>query len=128
MGTHSTCSLGRFSNGLLKDCAVMLCRRFARRSLQTKSIKCYKEHYSIILMENQICSCSSFGLRDTINNQTIKLKIILSLTLLLLLFTISTYLYRMTISVIETAINIGPVFTTERTATTPGTSRPTLFK
>ena len=48
MGTHSTCSLGRFSNGLLKDCAVMLCRRFARRSLQTKSIKCYKEHYSII--------------------------------------------------------------------------------
>ena len=34
----------------------------------------------------------------------------------------------MTISVIETTINLGPVFTTERTATTPGTSRPTLFK
>ena len=77
-------------------------------------------------IEKQICSCSSFGLRDTINNQTIKLKIISSLTLLLL-FTILTYLYRMTISVIETAINKGPVFTTERTGTTPGTSRPTLF-
>ena len=38
MSTHSTCSLRRFSNGLLKDCAVMLCRRFARRSLQTKFI------------------------------------------------------------------------------------------
>ena len=42
---------------------------------------------------------------------------------------ISTYLYRMTISVIVvTAINMGPVFTTQRTATTPGTSRPTLFE
>ena len=41
---------------------------------------------------------------------------------------ISTYLYRMTISVILTAINMGPVFTTQRTATTPGTSRPTLFE
>ena len=38
-----------------------------------------------------------------------------------------TYLYRMTISVIVTAINMGPVFTTQRTATTPGTSHPTLF-
>ena len=42
---------------------------------------------------------------------------------------ISTYLYRMTISVIVvTAINMGPVFTTQRTATIPGTSRPTLFE
>ena len=41
---------------------------------------------------------------------------------------ISTYLYRMTISVIVvTAINMGRVFITQRTATTPGTSRPTLF-
>ena len=34
----------------------------------------------------------------------------------------------MTISVIETAINMGPVFTTQRTVTTPGTSCPTLFE
>ena len=34
----------------------------------------------------------------------------------------------MTISVIETAINMGPVFTTQRSATTPGTSRPYLLE
>ena len=34
----------------------------------------------------------------------------------------------MTISVIETAINMGPVFTTQRTATTPGTSSPNLLE
>ena len=35
----------------------------------------------------------------------------------------------MTISVIVvTAINMGPVFTTQRTATTPGTSRPKINK
>ena len=44
------------------------------------------------------------------------------------LFLFLTYLYRMTISVIETAINMGPVFTTQRSATTSGTSRPTLFE
>ena len=41
---------------------------------------------------------------------------------------ITTCLDRMTISVMETAINMGPVFKTERTVTTPGTSRPTLFE
>ena len=39
-----------------------------------------------------------------------------------------TKLYRNTISVIETAINMGPVFTTQRSATTSGTSLPTLFE
>ena len=44
---------------------------------------------------------------------------------IIIIIIISTYLYRMTISVIVvTAINMGPVFTTQRTATTPGTSRP----
>ena len=41
---------------------------------------------------------------------------------------ILTKLFRITISVIETAVNMGPVFTTKRSATTPGTSRPTLFE
>ena len=46
--------------------------------------------------------------------------------IIIIIIIISTYLYRMTISVIVvTAINMGPVFTTQRTATTPGTSRPT---
>ena len=45
---------------------------------------------------------------------------------MLTIVVVSTYLYRMTISVIVvTAINMGPVFTTQRTATTPG---PTLFE
>ena len=37
-------------------------------------------------------------------------------------------LYGITISVIETAINMGPVFTTQRSATTPGASRPYLLE
>ena len=43
--------------------------------------------------------------------------------IIIIIIIISTYLYRMTISVIVVAaINMGPVFTT------PGTSRPTLFE
>ena len=34
----------------------------------------------------------------------------------------------MPISVIETAIHMCPVFTAQRTAATPGISRPTLFE
>ena len=42
---------------------------------------------------------------------------------------ISTYLYRMTISVIVvTAINMGPVFTTQRTATNTGKFTPYSFR
>ena len=39
-------------------------------------------------------------------------------TSFIIIIIILTYLYRMTISVIETAINMGPVFTTQRTART----------
>ena len=44
------------------------------------------------------------------------------------LIIILTKSYRITISVTETAVNMRPVFTTQRSATTPGTSRPTLFE
>ena len=72
----------------------MLRRRFARRSLQTKSIKCYKEH-------------------NPDRKSNLQLFIIRAIpSFIIIIITILTYLYRMTISVIETAINMGPVFTT----------------
>ena len=50
--------------------------------------------------------------------------------IIIIIIIILTYLYRMTISVIETAINMGPMFTTQRTATTLHTkdSHPTLIR